>query len=60
MRPAAVIIVEANELGNNLDGYEYDTDYEVDEIMGSQYSKERKRIVYLVKWKGYPDEADWI
>ncbi|KAF8246582.1 S-adenosyl-L-methionine-dependent methyltransferase [Wilcoxina mikolae CBS 423.85] len=27
--------------------------------MGSQYSKERKKVLYLVKWKGYPDEADW-
>ena len=27
--------------------------------MGSQYSKERKRLLYLVKWKGYPEEVDW-
>ena len=42
-----------------MDGYEYETGFEVEEIMGSQYSKERKRVLYLVKWKGYPEEADW-
>jgi hypothetical protein len=27
--------------------------------MGSQFNKEWKKILYLVKWKGYPDETDW-
>jgi hypothetical protein len=46
-------------LGYDVDGYQFETGYEVQEIMGSQYSKERKRVLYLVKWKGYPAEADW-
>jgi hypothetical protein len=27
--------------------------------MGSQYSKEQTQVLYLVKWKGYPNAADW-
>ena len=50
---------EQNELGDDVDGYEYETGYEVEEVMGSQHSMERKRVLYLVKWKGYPEEADW-
>jgi hypothetical protein len=42
-----------------VDGYDYETDYKAEEILGSQYSKERKRVLYLVKWKGYQEEADW-
>jgi hypothetical protein len=59
IRPAPALSNEANELGYDVDGYEYETGFEVEEIMGSQYSKERKRVLYLVKWKGYPEEADW-
>jgi hypothetical protein len=28
-------------------------------MMGSQYSQERKRVLYLIKWMGYLEEADW-
>jgi hypothetical protein len=27
--------------------------------VGSKYSKEWKQVLYLVKWKGYLDEAHW-
>jgi hypothetical protein len=42
-----------------VEGYEYQTGYEVEDIMGSQFNKEKKKVLYLVKWKGYPDETDW-
>jgi hypothetical protein len=42
-----------------VDSYEYEIGYEVEEIMGSQYSKEWKQVFYLVQWKGYSEEADW-
>jgi hypothetical protein len=58
-RPPPELASEQNELGYDVDGYQFETGYEVEEIMGSQYSKERNRVLYLVKWKGYPDEADW-
>jgi hypothetical protein len=31
----------------------YETGYQVEEIMGSQLNKERKRVLYLIKWKRY-------
>jgi hypothetical protein len=42
-----------------VDGYQFETGYKVEEIMGSQYSNERKRVLYQVKWMGYADEAEW-
>jgi hypothetical protein len=48
-----------NELGYHVDDYQFETGYEVEEIMGSQYSKEQNGVIYLVKWKGYPNKADW-
>jgi hypothetical protein len=59
IRPAPVLSNEANELVYDVEGYEYKTGYEVEEIMGSQYSKESQWVLYLVKWTGYPEEADW-
>ena len=50
---------EQNELGYDVNSYEYEPGCEVVEVMGSQYSKEWEQVLYLVKWKGYPEEADW-
>jgi hypothetical protein len=49
--PALELANQANELGYDVDGYEYETGYEVEEIMGSQYSKEWKQVLYQVKLK---------
>jgi hypothetical protein len=54
------MVTDEHELGYDVEGYEYQTGYEVEEIMGSQFNKERKKVLYLVKWKGYPDETDCI
>jgi len=53
------MVTDQPELGYNVEGYEYQTGYEVEEIMGSQFNKERKKVLYLVKWKGYPEETHW-
>jgi len=53
------MVTEKHELGYDVKGYKYQTGYEVEEIMGSQFNKERKWVLYLVKWKGYPKETDW-
>jgi len=53
------MVTDEHKLGYDGEGYEYQTGYKVDEIMGSQFNKERKRVLYLVKWKGYPEETDW-
>jgi len=52
-------VANEHELGYDVKGYEYQTGYEVEEIMRSQFNKERKKVLYLVKWKGYPDKTDW-
>jgi len=53
------MVTDEHELGYEVEGYEYQTGYELEEIMGSQFNKVRKKVLYLVKWKGYPDETDW-
>ena len=45
-------------------GYDVDVqqvleDFEVEEIMGSEYSTGRKKVLYLIKWTGYPEQSEW-
>ena len=42
-----------NEVGYDVEGNQVLEDFEVEEIMGSQYNAERKKVLYLIKWKGY-------
>ena len=28
------------------------------EIMGSEYSTGRKKVLHLIKWKGYPEQSE--
>jgi len=51
-------VMYAYEMQDDFEGYEYLTGYAVEEIMGSQFNKEQKSLLYSVKWKGYPDETD--
>jgi hypothetical protein len=57
--PALASASEQNDLGYDVDGYEYESGYEVVVVMGCQYNKQWKWVLYLVKWKHYPEEADW-
>ena len=42
------------------DETESDKEYEVEDIIGVQYSKKNGRIEYLVKWKSYPyNQCTW-
>jgi hypothetical protein len=52
------MVTDKHELGYDVEGYEYQTGYKVEEIMGSQFNKKQKNVLYLVKWKGYPDKTD--
>ena len=27
--------------------------------MGSQYNTKKKKVLYLIKWEGYPGESKW-
>jgi hypothetical protein len=31
----------------------------IEEIMGSSYDKQEKRVMYLVQWSDYLDREDW-
>ena len=48
-----------HEVGYDVDGQQVLEDFEVEEIMGSKYSTGRKKVVYLIKWKGYPEQSEW-
>ena len=48
-----------HEVGNNVEGNEVLEDLEGEEIMGSLYNAERKKVLYLIKWKGYLEESQW-
>jgi hypothetical protein len=41
-----------------MDYYEYKTGYEVEKIIGHQYNKKHKWVLYLVKWIGYLEIMD--
>ena len=43
-----------HEVGCNVDGQQDQEDFEVEEIMGSEYSTGRKKVLYIIRWKGYP------
>ena len=48
-----------HEIGYDVDGRRvYTGFFNVDEIMGSQYSTKKKKVLYLIKWEGYPEESE--
>ena len=47
-----------HEVGYNVEGNQVLEDFEVEEIMGSHYNTERKKVLFLIKWKGYPEESE--
>jgi hypothetical protein len=42
-----------------MDGNQFEMGYEVEKIMGSQYTRLQKGVLFQVKWKGYSNTADW-
>ena len=48
-----------HEVGYDVDGQQVLEDIEVEEIMGSEYSTGQKKVLYLIKWKGYPEQSEW-
>ena len=47
-----------HEVGYDVEGNQVLEDFEVEEIMGSHYNAERKKVLYLNKWKGYLEESE--
>ena len=48
-----------HEVGYDMEGNQVLEDFEVEEIMGSHYNAERKKVLYLIKWMGYLEESEW-
>ena len=48
-----------HEVGYNVEGNQVLKDFEVEEIMGSYYNAELKKVLYLIKWNGYLEESKW-
>ena len=48
-----------HEVGCVVEGNQVLEDFEVEEIMGSHYNAERKKVLYLIKWNGYLEESEW-
>ena len=48
-----------HEVGYDVEGNPVLEDFEVEEIMGSHYNPERKKVLYLIEWKGYLEESEW-
>ena len=42
-----------------MHGQQVVEDFEVEEIMGSEYSTGRKKVLYVIKWTGYPEQSAW-
>ena len=45
-------------VGYDVEGNQVLEDFEVDEIMGFHYNAERKKVLYLIKWKGNLEESE--
>ena len=48
-----------HEVGYDVEGNQVLKDFKVEEIMGSHYNAERKKVLYLIKWKGCLEESEW-
>lgn len=54
--------VETDDILRNADDLETDTEpeiFQVERIMDSSWDRAKKRVMYLVKWKGYPEKKHW-
>ena len=47
-----------HEVGYNLEGNQVLENFEVEELIGSHYNSEQKKVLYLIKWKGYLEESE--
>ena len=48
-----------HEVEYDVDSQQVLEDFEVEESRGSDYSTGRKKVLYLIKWKGYPEQSEW-
>ena len=48
-----------HEVRYDVDGQQVREDFEVEEIMGSEYSTGQKKVLNPIKWIGYPEQLEW-
>ena len=49
-----------HEIGFDLNGQRvYAGFFNVDKIMRYKYPTKKKKVLYLIKWEGYPEESEW-
>ena len=48
-----------HKVGYVVKGNQVLEDFEVEEIIGSHYDADGNKMLYLIKWKGYPEESEW-
>ena len=49
----------SHEVGYDVEGNQVLEDFKAEEIMGSHYNAEWKKVLYLIKCKGYLEESEW-
>jgi hypothetical protein len=49
---------DPNKILREADDIEGSEEYDIDEVMSSY--KSGKRVLYLVKWLGWPNKKDWM
>ena len=47
-------------IGYDVDGQQVLEDFEIEEIIESEYSTGRRKVQHLIKWKRYPEKSKWI
>ena len=50
--------INMDEVLKNSDPIETEEEYDVDDVMDS-IEKKNGQVLYLVKWKGWPNKKDW-
>lgn len=53
------MVTDKPEFGYNVEEYEYQTGYNVEVIMGSQFNTKRKMDLYPIKRDGDSDHTNW-
>ena len=48
-----------HEVGYDVERKQVLEDFEVEEILGRHYNADGNKVLYLIKWKGYPEESEW-
>ena len=48
-----------HEIRYDVDGQQVLEGFEVEENIRSEYSTGRKKLLFFIKWKGYPEQSEW-